>query len=555
MKKAFGGARLPILAAYDANDEGTINLRLMQCPKTGVKVLANAMLKAMSPFAKNTFLVPVVEATTHLTALDQKKLKEVGTCSDCGTSYRTTSKLAPHVEGMRCIVCGGTAMSGHNQLEPNYVDEDKDRNEDSEIGKPNRTKHQIHPQDDEYSEHEDNQIHESEEEKSKSNEEDEWKDAKHQIHPQDDEYEEHEDSQVGISKEEKAKEKKRVLSSAEENASDDEEGVDGINEETPSKEQKQGGEAEESEDEHEQQESDEDALNEDESDEHNSENPEDDENPEVSEDTEGLSEGQGNGNDDMKLTASLIKIAAKKFDRIDVIATSGHDPLYYVMLDRKPVGLIQKTNLSKELASIYSDSKTFINAVEAAISNGMEKAVEEFKIEAIKVEVPVDEAVANHLVESRNELQASFDSKKSELMNVLKQSISIASVAINKEVFKGTENPLKTELIAKLERNGVDQPALLVNAAFEAATGKYIETVLSEAYKLVEKSDESRNEIAKMVEDANYRQPLAASVEKTIVTKKLSESMGNTVTASVEDASIEKGQSVRSVIKLSKYRN
>jgi hypothetical protein len=225
------------------------------------------------------------------------------------------------------------------------------------------------------------------------------------------------------------------------------------------------------------------------------------------------------------------------------------------MLDRKPVGLIQKTNLSKELASIYSDSKTFINAVEAAISNGMEKAVEEFKIEAIKVEVPVDEAVANHLVESRNELQASFDSKKSELMNVLKQSISIASVAINKEVFKGTENPLKTELIAKLERNGVDQPALLVNAAFEAATGKYIETVLSEAYKLVEKSDESRNEIAKMVEDANYRQPLAASVEKTIVTKKLSESMGNTVTASVEDASIEKGQSVRSVIKLSKYRN
>lgn len=551
LEAAFHESKLPIIAAYDKEDEGDINLRLMKCPKTGVSVLANAMIRAISPFAKNTVLEEVAKDTTSLSVNEQKSMSEAGTCTDCGTSYRSTAKLSEAMkEGFNCIVCGNGVLSGHNELEPNFDEYEVEDDEDRQVGGKEKKLHQIIPQDDEYVEHEDSQVHESPEEKGKDTEDDEWKDSKHNIHPQFDEYEEKENDEIEESPEEKAKEKKLALSNKE-TAADKFDSANGEDELSEEKKNTEFGEKEPSEEEH-----DLEKVKVGDADEEDSEGKVTDDNPEISEEFEGLKEGQA-GEDN--ITANLIKIAQTSKDkRVDVIATSGADPVYYVMLDHKPVGLIRKADLSKTLQGVFSDSATFSKTVMAALSNGLDKAVEEFKIEAIKVEVPVDEAVAVHLDETRKELEASFEAKKAELMNVLKQSISIASIATNKEVFKDIVNPLKSELVAKLTQNGVEQPESIVNSAFETSMGKYIETVLSKAYELVEKPTEVRNDFARMVESANYRQATVGAVEEAVI-KRLHNPMTSTeVTASTStpsdsgESSVEK---IRGVIRLSKYRS
>jgi len=551
LEAAFHESKLPIIAAYDKEDEGDINLRLMKCPKTGVSVLANAMIRAISPFAKNTVLEEVAKDTTSLSVNEQKSMSEAGTCTDCGTSYCSTAKLSEAMkEGFNCIVCGNGVLSGHNELEPNFDEYEVEDDEDRQVGGKEKKLHQIIPQDDEYVEHEDSQVHESPEEKGKDTEDDEWKDSKHNIHPQFDEYEEKENDEIEESPEEKAKEKKLALSNKE-TAADKFDSANGEDELSEEKKNTEFGEKEPSEEEH-----DLEKVKVGDADEEDSEGKVTDDNPEISEEFEGLKEGQA-GEDN--ITANLIKIAQTSKDkRVDVIATSGADPVYYVMLDHKPVGLIRKADLSKTLQGVFSDSATFSKTVMAALSNGLDKAVEEFKIEAIKVEVPVDEAVAVHLDETRKELEASFEAKKAELMNVLKQSISIASIATNKEVFKDIVNPLKSELVAKLTQNGVEQPESIVNSAFETSMGKYIETVLSKAYELVEKPTEVRNDFARMVESANYRQATVGAVEEAVI-KRLHNPMTSTeVTASTStpsdsgESSVEK---IRGVIRLSKYRS
>ena len=232
---------------------------------------------------------------------------------------------------------------------------------------------------------------------------------------------------------------------------------------------------------------------------------------------------------ELTLTANLLAVASDP-KRIDVVHSGGDSPLYYILLDTRPVGFVEKAKLGETLSKLFDNKEMFIKTLSTALSNGLEKAAEEFAIQPIKIEVEIDNAIAQNLEETRNELEAKFESEKQSLLEKLKQSISIACVALNKEVLKDSINPLKEELIAQLTINGVGQPALVANTIFKNSMDEYIKKVLAHAYELATKSDESRNDFAKLVEAANYRQPNENVGE--VVSRNLSVSMVDAVESS-----------------------
>lgn len=557
MKKAFKTARIPLLCAFDAEERDTIHLRLMECPVTKTRILANAMEKPLSPFAKNTFLKEIATDTVHLSVKEQDKLVTIGTCDSCGASYKTYASLADNTEDFTCIVCG-TRMGVTEELHPNFDDTNNIEVDTEEDEDENKVESNVEEDEEEYTEeNEDESDAEDTDEdsveacykkkmKKKEGNKEETEEEEEKVEAKaDEDLEEKEEAE-----DEETEEDEDTLEeedSAVEAASDAEVGVPADSEEKKNVRDTNIDDIPN--------EVVEDEVEDDEISDRSEESPsgDTDVNPEKSEEFVKTQTGEGTGNTEISLTANLLKLCKEGADKsIDVLSSVGENPVYYIMVKNRPVGLIRKESLSENLGDLFEDSKTFSNAVISAFRNGIEQACDEFKIEAIKVEVPVDEAVTAHLIEERKELEASFEEKKQELMEVLKQSISIASVAINKEIYKNETNPLKDELVSKLTQNGVIDSAKLVNACFEKAMGNYIESVLAKAYELVEKNTEVRNEVAKMVESANYRQPNEVSVEEKVVARLQNSMTPNIETASTKVTTQEK--SLRDIIKLNKYR-
>ena len=113
------------------------------------------------------------------------------------------------------------------------------------------------------------------------------------------------------------------------------------------------------------------------------------------------------------------------------------------------------------------------------------------------IEKAVDEQVKNATTQ--------MEVEKEELEASLQQSLGIAAVGINRNVFTDVKNVLAEDLIDNLEQIGVEDARDIVESSFQRCGEEYLRTIVAKAEEFKGKSAEVRNEIAATVAGAAFQ--------------------------------------------------
>lgn len=216
---------------------------------------------------------------------------------------------------------------------------------------------------------------------------------------------------------------------------------------------------------------------------------------------------------DPTLSLTLSKLESSRIDLI--FAANNEDPCYYLMVDHKPVATAKYKKASTNVRDIFVDQGTFKNAFIAAISTaeGIDpEQLDDFGFEPIPIEVEMDDAQRQQIEKQIQEKVDVMESKTTAIQKNLSYCLSIASVGINKGVFADIENPLKAKLYETLSSLGIRNSHKLIDSVFAGSMDDYNKILIAETFKLIEKSEPARSEVAKMVNRAHY-QPVATNYE------------------------------------------
>lgn len=213
----------------------------------------------------------------------------------------------------------------------------------------------------------------------------------------------------------------------------------------------------------------------------------------------------------------------------------GHE-VYYVMANHFPVAVAKRDAATEGVKKIFLNTAkvntAFQNAVTAAgLTN---EVMADFGIEPISIEVTASAVMEKQVEATREEERTKFEAKANELRDVMSQSLSIAAMAINKGFYKDTPNPLRVALCEVLAANNVRNPEGLVDGVFEKHGEDYLRNMLERASKLSNDSDETRNSVAKLVEEASYQPVTRAATSERVIDRVSNGNVAKTaVTASV----------------------
>lgn len=215
------------------------------------------------------------------------------------------------------------------------------------------------------------------------------------------------------------------------------------------------------------------------------------------------------------LTAHLQSSMAA--DRLDlVLATSGKDPAFYLMLDRHPVALMERAKAqSDQVKELFGQPELLREALAAAstVEGGLqETALADFGISPIEIQIPVDEAVREAVRAGTIRQQAHLSAAAEAVRARFDQSISIAAVGINKGLFADVAHPVKEGFYEELTRLGVKNAERVIDRVFASHGEALMKAVVAKAVELSNESDDARNATAKMVESARYQAVASESV-------------------------------------------
>lgn len=147
----------------------------------------------------------------------------------------------------------------------------------------------------------------------------------------------------------------------------------------------------------------------------------------------------------------------------------------------------------------------------SASSVGMRKALAQLGFAPVKVK-PVDAAVV-----SREVVQAKsqFLADQSKKQQVFTDSMALAAVGLSRNLWRGTENPLRAALEAKFVDLGVRNPKAVTSKLLSANGLAYSKTIVAIATKLAAMSATARKEYAEML-DLVEDDPSTATADETL---------------------------------------
>lgn len=227
-----------------------------------------------------------------------------------------------------------------------------------------------------------------------------------------------------------------------------------------------------------------------------------------------------------------------------ILAGDEGKEVYYVMANHQPVAVAQKSSATDGVKKIFLNTAKFAHAFHDAVAtDGLTSEVmADFGIEPIRIEINANAVMASQIETAKKEEAAKFEAKANDLRDVMSQSISIAAMALNKGFFKDTPNPLRAGLCEVLAANNVRNPERLVDSVFEKHGEDYHRLMLEHASKLSNDSDETRNSVAKLVEEASYQPIARATVGDRVIDRVVN---GNTAKSTVTASIVEETASVR----------
>jgi len=203
------------------------------------------------------------------------------------------------------------------------------------------------------------------------------------------------------------------------------------------------------------------------------------------------------------LNANLISYLSNKGGgATSIVASPGRDK-WFLFVDNYPVAVAEKNDASDNVQAMFNTDK-FSTAWEAATGDGVtEDVLNDFGFKATTVSVPVDEAVRQTVEASVEEGLRKYNTTAANTRSRFERCFGIAAVGINKHVFKET-NPIKTHLTASLKRLRVNNAEQIVANAFAEHGEAYLSGIAMKASELMDKGDETLDELAKTVDESKY---------------------------------------------------
>lgn len=191
-------------------------------------------------------------------------------------------------------------------------------------------------------------------------------------------------------------------------------------------------------------------------------------------------------------------------------------------------------------------SKSFGQKVKAiAEDSGVVVALKDmgFEMVAHKLDVPtfvqeqIESQSSAELAEVQGELQAQVDT----LSDRYAAALSTSFVGIDKGMWKDLANPIQSSLIEALSSAGIKDADVLVNKVIADNSEKYLQMAVAKAQDLMEFTAEAQNQVATMVEEANYAGLTSPSTEDRLASlgRALPQEEPNHVDENIESVSAQ----------------
>ena len=224
--------------------------------------------------------------------------------------------------------------------------------------------------------------------------------------------------------------------------------------------------------------------------------------------------------------SSLIKIIKK-----GSFSLTRNGDVLVASIGEIPVAHLEKADAGQNENSFFSTS--FDSAIRHGVKKlGAEKALAHYGFKFTTIQVPVSESVKTKVAATLTKEEAKLEKKIADMSKDFEQSQSIAMAALNKNFFRGKQNPLRSAFIDELTVAGVRSPKKLVDKILANYSSAYSKAVIELARELMTKSVKHRNELANSVGEMNYRTDASDESEE----QDLETNWNPLETASLEDS-------------------
>jgi hypothetical protein len=204
-------------------------------------------------------------------------------------------------------------------------------------------------------------------------------------------------------------------------------------------------------------------------------------------------------NDNAKLFKLDARVNLRDADIACVL--NARETAYFVFADGNPVGQLRKDMASTDNATLF-DKEVFVKSFRGQLQAG--KPVDRFGYAPYTIAVDTA-AIREDLTKKQNaDIATNLSNDYDKRIDTLKQSIVIASVAANKNVWPDFSNPVRENLVKKLDSLGFDDAAAVVDRIFAEHAQAATESVLAKSLELASKPAEVRKEIKTLVDTARY---------------------------------------------------
>lgn len=153
-----------------------------------------------------------------------------------------------------------------------------------------------------------------------------------------------------------------------------------------------------------------------------------------------------------------------------------------------------------DVADVYLDDE-FDEAVAAEIQQkGLRAGLRSMGFKLATVKVKADAQVKASVVAQTAAFKRELTAKQKAKEDVRAQAMAIASIGLNRNMFKNYANTLREDLVSRFENLGVRNANKVVRAAFEKCGVEYAQNLIKAADAISELPDESRDAMAEQLD-------------------------------------------------------
>lgn len=194
-----------------------------------------------------------------------------------------------------------------------------------------------------------------------------------------------------------------------------------------------------------------------------------------------------------------------KVKHVNLVMSGDKNPVWYLFANNQPIAISSKEKVKAELKPIFETdafAKTFILATN---KEGLTaEKINEFGFESIVVAQPIEAITKSKLDSAITAKLKEVEKNTNEIKATFEQTLGIAAVGINKNFF-GKGNVLRSSFIETLSNLNIKNADKIVDRVLSKHGESYLREIVAKAMELQNKSTETLNEIATLVQTAEYK--------------------------------------------------